>query len=755
MRAPPPTLLPQDATPGPTAADEGVFGWLHRFSQEPGVVEVLLAALVVGAVLLVWWRLARLVDGARSRSALRDYLLGVEQALQGDLAGARRRLTLVLAEDPENHYARLLLGKVLTGLGDAAEAHKHHLFLQRAFGIESAENELLLAQSLLHAGQPAEAAEVATRALPSLPARPDALEFVYRARLRMGDLVAAAPAGRRLLALLGGPSAQPQLARDVARTLARSGLAFVAQGDLQQARGALQAARAVAGDADQVELLAARLAAEEQGLANVVERLLGDGAARVPAVAGAQVPARAGRADPGRPTLTLAVPAEPWACRACGSPAAEPASACATCGAPGGLELREPALLGAVASPTHAMDAIDENAAHVRRLVTQTLSDDAGAAALARPQVLALREAAVPELLHRAWQGSERVRETAVELLRAMGPSITPVLFAASDAIEDGRILALGSRSPAALVGRIVQGFDRAALPHVEALFASARPEHRKILIDYFLGLGDVAEFQLVLERFPPVEILHRLNKCEGPVLRRFLENVPAGHFVAEVLLLEPTFHREDEVLAAIAGHRQPEVLERVLLQRGSSRSLVRSLIARLADERLAPVAARLLAGLGESALDHVLSAYTDPESAPAQAPRLKDLLVTAGASAARRLAAAFGPEPAALDGAIREVLAAIGDPAVEPLELAYGQSGWLERLGAGLLARHTNRRVQIVRALAAIGSAAAAQALGRLRDRERDANLKLRLEQALHELRTRDVAADETGEGGSRGQAG
>ena len=34
-----------------------------------------------------------------------------------------------------------------------------------------------------------------------------------------------------------------------------------------------------------------------------------------------------------------------------------------------------------------------------------------------------------------------------------------------------------------------MQGFDRSALPHVGSLFASARPEHRKILIDFFLGL--------------------------------------------------------------------------------------------------------------------------------------------------------------------------------------------------------------------------------------------------------------------------
>ncbi len=63
--------------------------------------------------------------------------------------------------------------------------------------------------------------------------------------------------------------------------------------------------------------------------------------------------------------------------------------------------------------------------------------------------------------------------------------------------------------------------------------------------------------------------------------------------------------------------------------------------------------------------------------------------------------------------------------------------------MSLGLISRHTNRRVQVVLALRAIGSAPARAALQALAANESDANLRLRLQQALHDL----------GEGGDRGQ--
>jgi tetratricopeptide (TPR) repeat protein len=738
------TLPAQD--PAAAAAPDSFWQWLLAFGQQPGVVELLVSSAVIAAVVIVWWRLARLVGGASSRTALQDYLLGVEQALHGDLEGAHERLQKVIAQDPENHYARLLLGKVLADLGEPAQAHKQHLFLQRAFHIDSAENDLLLAQSLLAAGMAGEAAEAAERALQRAPERASGWEFVYRARLQSGDFDAAAAAGKRLLELVRDGERSEQLRTDVAHTFAQSGIGKLSGGDRIAAAAALQHAKRLDDGASGIALLSARLDVAQGGVAATVQALLGDDTQRsvrgdlVPARAGANLPVVAGVAGERLPMATFAglVPASRWRCRACEVPLDGPVAECPRCRSQKGSVLLEPSLVGPVESPTHTMDAVDENEAYVRRVVRQALEEPGSPA---RGEVLQLREAAVQELLAQAWQRDNERRDAAIALLREMGPAIAPALFAASDTLEQQRLLPIGSRSPAALVGRVVQGFDRTALPHFASLFASAKPEHRKILIDFFLGLHDLDEFQIVLERFPPLEILHRMNRADAEVLRRFLEAVPEGHFVAETLLLEPTFDREACVLAAIPGAVHPVALERALLRRGASRSLTGELIASLGDARLGATAARLLSGFGEAVIDHVLAAFTDPERDAGDRARLRELLTAAGPVAVERLCLCFGPEPMALDDELCAIVAAMGDAAVLPLQAAFGHSGWVERITIGLISRHTNRRVQIVRTLQAVGTPAAQRALRELLDAERDNNLRLRLQQALHDLATDDTA--------------
>jgi tetratricopeptide (TPR) repeat protein len=744
-----PASTPQGAAAAVPPAGGGFWSWfwsgLVDVVREPGVLEVLLSAILISAIVLFWWRLSRLVRGSKSRQALQDYLFGIEQALHGDLQGALERLQQVLAEDPENHFARLMLGKVLAELGEPEQAHQQHLYLQRAFGIDSAENDLLLAQSLLGAGMAQEAADAAERALQRLPERAAGHEFVYRARLQTGDFEAAAAAGKRLLELVRDGEPNRRLRAEVARTIAQSGIARLRRGDGAGAQAALQQARRIDADAAATPLLAARLEAHQRGLDATVRALLtvpDDAAPKAGALVAIHASTAVVVAIPGGlPMATFAglVPTSRWQCRKCEAPLSGRLVECPRCHSRDTADLLEPGLLAAVESPTHTMDAVDENTAHVQRLVRLALDPKAEtmARATSRTELLHLRERAVEELLRQAWQRSDEGRDAAIELLRAMGPEIAPVLFAASDALEQQRILPIGSRSPAAVVGRIVQGFDRTALPHVESLFASAKPEHRKILIDYFLGLADLGDFQIVLERFPPMEILHRFNKADGTVLRRFLQALPPGHFVAESLLLESTFYREDEVLAAIPGAQHPEVLERTLIQRGPTRTLTKALITGLADAELAATATKLLGALGDRVLDHVLAAFTDPERGTEERARLGRILANGGGPAVERLCSSFGPEPSVLDDELRAVLASIGDRAIAPLQGAYEHSGWLEKVSLGMVTRHTNRRVQIVRTLQAIGSPAATAALRSLVEHERDSNLRLRMQQALHDLGT------------------
>lgn len=728
----------------PAAESSGAFAWLFDLVAQKGVLEFVLAVTVLVVVWWLWWRMAALVQGAQQRRSLADYLLGVEQALHGDLDGAFERLTAVVQTDPENHYARLLLGKVLAERGEPEQAHQQHLCLKNAFGIDTAANDRMLAQSLLAAGLPREAAEAAERSLQKDERSAVGWDFVYRARLQAGEFEAAAKAGKRLLQLLGD-DAPRDLPRDLARTLAQAGQARLSHGDRLQAATLLQQAQALGDGVDAVPLLAARLDAERRGVPNAVQALLADvdpvAAAATEALPATATPARASAVvRSGQAALPMAelhglVPSTRWLCRACGAPLPAAVPECRRCLARGSADRTEPLLTGELRSPTCTMDAIEQNDAHLQRRIQELLGADPRLRSAAEAELLELRERAVPALLRAAWQLGRTAEERAIATLRAMGPTIAPALFAASDELADGRLLPLPQRSPAHLVGRVVQGFDRSALPHVEPLFASAKPEHRKILIDFFLGLADLEQFQLVLERFPPVEILHRLNRAEEPVLRRFLQVVPRGHFLAESLLLEPTFDRDDVLLAAVPGAVDPDVLLAVLLRRGVSRTLLKVLLQGLGDQALADTAERVLAELGPGALEHALAAFADPERPANERQRLARVLVRGGAAAAEQLLEEFGPEPSASDDELRTLLRAIGDPAVPVLHAAYAHSGWLEKVSIGLISRHTNRRVQIVLALRAIGSEAAIVALRALLAQERDANLRLRLQQALHGL--------------------
>ncbi|MBL8756736.1 MAG: hypothetical protein JNK15_25795 [Planctomycetes bacterium] len=718
------------AVPAPT-----FWSWLADVGRAPGVVETALAMLVVGTAFLFWWRMAALVRDARSRTALSDYLLGVEQALHGDLDGAHRRLSEVVANDPENHFARLMLGKVLAERGEPELAHQQHVVLKTAFGLDSPDNDLMLAQSLLRAGLPREAGDAAQRALQKVPDQAAAWDFLYRARLQSGEFEAASTAGKRLLALLRDGKQRQALAVDLPATLAQAGNERLRAGDAAGAATFLQEARRHDGNAPTVLELAFRLQAQTDGVAATVQALLA-----APAATGGDLvpvgPAATPTRKEGLPLVGIGgIPPSRFHCRACQAPLPDRAAQCPRCLAVAPAVVGEPMLVDELASPVLAMDAIDVNDAHLQRLVqraTGAAGDDT-VRAKARAELLALRDVAVPAVLRAAWHGHGLDQERAIEVLRAMGPAIAPVLFRASDDLGAERILPLGSRSPAAVVGRVVQGFDRSALPHVEPLFASAKPEHRKILIDFFLGLHDLEQFQLVLERFPPMEILHRLNKAESLVLRRFLQAVPRGHFVAETLLREETFRRDDELLAAIPGHPDREVLVAVMRARGPSRASLEVLVAGLATVELADVAELVLGELGPRALDHVLAAFADPEQGERERRALQRVLVRYGAPAAAAVVDGFGPEPTASDDALRAILVGIGEAAVPVLQSAYEKSGWLEKVSLGLISRHTNRRVQIILALRAIGSPLALASLQAFAASEGDANLRLRLTQALH----------------------
>ncbi len=336
-----------------------------------------------------------------------------------------------------------------------------------------------------------------------------------------------------------------------------------------------------------------------------------------------------------------------------------------------------------------------------------------------------------------------------------MGVGVIPALFSAfkkrkSDWLARfGEIIGRGSS--VSVVGLVVQGYGLEAMPHFDELLMTDDRDLRKVIIDYFIGLGDPRQFISVLEQFPPVEVTHRLNETSDAVLQRFLVNVEASSFLVEVLLIDPSFYRDCDVLAAIPDANDPKVLEKVLEQRGFNRTLTTQLIAKLVDVRARSTAHRLLDSFGERTIEHQISAYADLDRSRELRAELGKRIVNMGARVVDKLCDCFGSVPTTLDDQLVETLSGIGRPAVGPLCDAYQHGSLLEKFAGALVRRHNHRRVMIIRALAAIGGVVARRSLEGLHRAETEPNLKLRLAQALHGM---SEDQDSPGEGGGSGQA-
>jgi hypothetical protein len=227
------------------------------------------------------------------------------------------------------------------------------------------------------------------------------------------------------------------------------------------------------------------------------------------------------------------------------------------------------------------------------------------------------------------------------------------------------------------------------------------------------------------------MEVLHRLNKSDQKALIRFLGKVEPDSFVAAGLLPDSAFFRDLELFEAVATADHPAELQRILQVRDSNRPLVLLLIQNLGEGPLSSAAQQILQHFGLQALDHMLAAFTDPDCPETVRTSLQGQIAHIGAPAVDKICACFGPRSSALDGDLDKLLLGIGTDAIDGLEKNYETGGLLEYLG---VKRHNNRRERIIRALAGIGTTAH-QALQGMRAREKDADLKLRLSQAIHEL--------------------
>jgi hypothetical protein len=207
---------------------------------------------------------------------------------------------------------------------------------------------------------------------------------------------------------------------------------------------------------------------------------------------------------------------------------------------------------------------------------------------------------------------------------------------------------------------------------------------------------------------------------------------VPERGLLAEIVLVNPMFRRDEDVLLAAAQAPSPEPLLALLRRRGVRGELATFAVECLHDDAVAPVAERLLRDYGPGAADALLAGYLDLDRSPPVRARARALLAELGAAAAPKVCQCFGASPARLDDELVALLVALGDGAVPELREAYAKRNLLERVGGRLVRRYNHPRNAIIKALARIGGSAAQSALAALRAGETDPNLKLRLDQAL-----------------------
>jgi hypothetical protein len=399
---------------------------------------------------------------------------------------------------------------------------------------------------------------------------------------------------------------------------------------------------------------------------------------------------------------------------------------CPLCGAASPARLREPGLHRELASPSAVADEVEENEAYLVRLLEQTLAGDPAARA-------ALVEAggrAVAVVFGRA-VADGAAREVLVSVLQEMGNGILAALLDAYEAVR-ARPDAGGRDAAPDVVGRVVQTFGAGALPAFQARLDTDDRDLRKIVVDFYLGLDDVEELQNVLERYPPVEVIQRLNLTQPARLQAWLARVPAEGLLAEVVLVNRMFVRDEDLVLAAARAPDPEVLLGVLHRRGVSQDLATFAVASLHDDAVAPIAERLLRHYGTAAADALLAGYLDLDRPEAARRRARLLLAGLGAAATAKVCQCFGASPSRLDEELVALLVALGEGAVAELGEAYARRNLLERVGGRLVRRYNHPRNAIVKALARIGGPAAQATLAALRASETDPNLKLRLDQAL-----------------------
>ncbi|MEZ5989608.1 MAG: tetratricopeptide repeat protein [Planctomycetota bacterium] len=723
---------PASTTPVTAAAEEDPLGSLLDFLTDPRVLEVAAIAAILTLVLWLLLSLRRSIRSLHGRRQLVSYLDGLEALLSGDPERAKKRLAPVVEADPENLGARLALGEALYALDRPAEAHRQHFEAQQVFQAEGPTMLLSLARDLRKAGEHGEALDHLDRALDKKPRDEVLLEESWSLREEMGRYEEAYEAGARLL-----PRSDDQARRRrLAQTAALAGQCRLVDGDRGQARRWFR--RSLELDPDNLCARRGRLLCEPELALSGLEQ----DATALPATTGAAAALPAPLATAER-LLALCPEA---VCPSCGAERElgdeRPCPACAAATPPRFVVAGSTAVLD---DPQALCDEIEESDAWFERLAARAATGDEDA----REDLVDAGGRALCQLLT-VWLDlrDERGKQRLELLLVELGTRHVEELLAARKALRErrNRVLDLlaGARNLDRELGRVFRGLGWEALPRFERLLEEgeglADPGLRGLVIDYFLGLGDLQVFEKLAPRYSPVEIVRHLNQVPPQDLVPLFRKLPEGpSFLRDALLLDPNLDQDRALVEAYAACEDEAAprFEELFAELGPSRDLWTGLVGLLdRDEPARGRAATLLALHASASVRYLVPPFVDPERDEGTLARLADLLRLAGGACVHELVRAFGSSPSRVDQRCIGLLASLGPTAVPALVQAYATHLTLLGKLQSALFRGRHPRACLVEALARVPGPEAEAALVQLQGRESDADLGSRIAEALRRRR-------------------
>jgi hypothetical protein len=417
-------------------------------------------------------------------------------------------------------------------------------------------------------------------------------------------------------------------------------------------------------------------------------------------------------------------------CRACGSPRAATTTVCGICGNAEPPVYADAELKAPVQDPNGSLDEIEENSAWFRKLALRMLEGDTEAAG---PLAEGGGPALVPILTVVLEKGeeSEPLRDVAVRI----GRHFPDALLAARETLRSetrGVFHLLKGRADVdGVLGPIFRRLGPEPLAAFQRLIVEGTRLGdrglRGLVVDYFIGLGDLVAFEDLAARYAPVEIVRKLNKVPPEELAPLFGLLPEGpSFLREAILLDSALDQPEAIVLALLRAEdaaQPRFLD-LLERRGPGAQIFSALVRRLGGGEEGRRAEAALSHFGAEPLRHLVAGFADPDVGPEALRALVRLLRAIGTVVVPEIVRCFGSTPSDVDDRAIALLSEIGDAAVADLERAYRQQvGWLGKLGANLL-RGRHPRACIARVLGRMDSDAARQVVQRLLDDEKDAEL-------------------------------